>query len=57
MTSESAPRAVVSGAFEKDLLMESRSLPLAVLTRRPGGIFFRRPGGFRRNFTPYQAST
>jgi hypothetical protein len=31
-TSESAPRAVASEAFEKDSLMEPRSLSLAALT-------------------------
>jgi len=33
-TSDSVPRAVASESFEKDLLTEPRSLPLAVLTRR-----------------------
>jgi hypothetical protein len=30
---ESVPRAIASEAFKKDLLLEPRSLPLAVLTR------------------------
>jgi hypothetical protein len=33
-TSDSAPRAVASEAFERGLLMEPRSLPLAVLKAR-----------------------
>ena len=37
--SGSVPRAVASGAFEKDVLLEPRSLPLAVLTRRSEAQF------------------
>jgi hypothetical protein len=36
-TSDSVPRAVASGAFKMDVLMERRSLPLAVLKAR---LFF-----------------
>jgi len=46
-TSESVPRAVASEAFEKDLLMEPRSLPLAVLTAGLDRMIHRLgPGGF-----------
>src|SRR5262245_25472534 len=38
--SESVPRAVASESFEKDLLTEPRSLPLAVLTRRRRSHYF-----------------
>src|SRR5262245_37143513 len=39
-TSESAPRAVASRAFEKDLLMGPRSLPLAVADSSTRAGFF-----------------
>jgi hypothetical protein len=48
-TSDSVPRAIASVAFEKDLLMEPRSRPLAVLTMRRKSKKFHPREPIRRN--------